>query len=153
MHYILRRKKRWIDEKVKVKPQSEIKKNYEQSTAIVTDRYKQGVKTADWKDKAKDGQDLYVQMMQNPTVLARRAKGIERVSDEEWRNATIDKGAGVIASRMKNASGKQASRFEPYRTALEGMDLPPKTADPATNVTNRVTPIAVKFREIKDSIG
>lgn len=138
---------------MKVKPQSEIKKNYEQSTAIVTDRYKQGVKAADWKDAAKDGQDLYVQMMSNPTVLARREKGIDRVSDEEWRTNTIDKGAGVIAARMKNASTKQASRYEPYRTALEAMDLPAKTADPATNVANRVTPIAVKFREIKDSIG
>lgn len=138
---------------MRVKPQSEIKKNYEQSTAIVTDRYKSGVTSADWKDKARDGQDLYVQMMSNPTVLARREKGIERVSDEEWRKNTIDKGAGVIASRMKNASTKQASRFEPYRAALESMDLPPKTADPATNVANRVTPIAVKFREIKDSIG
>lgn len=138
---------------MKVKPQSEIKKNYEQSTAIVTDRYKQGVTSADWKDKAKAGQELYVQTMQNPTVLARREKGIERVSDEEWRKNTIDKGAGVIASRMKNASGKQSSRFEPYRSALESMDLPAKTTDPATNVANRVTPIAVKFREIKDQIG
>lgn len=138
---------------MKVKSQSEIKANYEQSTAIVTPRYVAGVKSADWKDAARDGQDLYVQMMSNPTVLARRTKGIERVSDEEWRTDTIDKGSGVIAARMKAASGDQVARFEPYRSALESMTLPARTADPATNVANRVTPIAVKFREIKDSIG
>jgi hypothetical protein len=138
---------------MKVKSQSDIKKNYEQSTAIVTDRYKTGVSGASWKDAAKDGQDLFVQMMQDPNVLARRIKGIDRVSDEEWRTNTINKGSGVIAARMKNASGKQASRFEPYRNALESMDLPARTADPATNVANRVTPIAVKFREIKNEQG
>lgn len=138
---------------MKVKSQSDIKKNYEQATSIVTERYKTGVADAQWKDAAIAGQDLYETQMQNPTVLARRTKGINRTSDEDWKKGAIDKGSGVIAARMKNASGKQASRFEPYRNALASMDLPPKTADPATNVANRVTPIAVKFREIKDSEG
>jgi hypothetical protein len=138
---------------MKVKSQTEIKANFEQSTSIVTPRYTAGVTTGNWKDPAIAGQGLYTQMMQNPNVLARREKGINKVSNEDWKSAAIKKGAGVIAARMKDASGKQATNFEPYRTALEGITLPAKTADPATNVLNRVTPIAVKFREIKDSIG
>ena len=86
---------------MKVKSQSDIKKNFESSTALVTDRYKTGVKTAAWKDAAKDGQDLYEQMMADPAVLSRREKGIDRVSDEEWRTAAQEKGAPIIASRMK----------------------------------------------------
>ena len=136
---------------MKVKSSSEIKKNFEQSTAIVTERYKSGVSDAQWKDSAIQGQDLYVQAMQNPTVLARRSKGINKVSDEQWRTSATTKGAPVIAQRMKDASGKQASGFEPYRVALENMTLPSRTTDPAQNVANRVTPIAVKFRELKDS--
>lgn len=138
---------------MKVKSQSEIKKNYEQSTSIVTERYKTGVSAANWKDDALAGQDLYVQTMQDPNVLARRNKGINKVSDDEWRTKTITKGSGVIAARMKEASTDQAAGFEPYRTALESMTLPPRTTDPAQNVTNRVTPIAVKFREIKNQQG
>lgn len=140
-------------QKVKVKSQSDIKKNYEQSTSIVTERYKMGVSDAEWKDKALDGQDLYEARMQDPNVLARRNKGINKVSDEQWRGNTLDKGSGVIASRMKNASGKQASNYEPYRAILEAMTLPPKTTDPAQNVANRVTPIAVRFHEKKNEIG
>ena len=136
---------------MKVKSQSDIKKNFEQSTSIVTERYRSGVADANWKDAAISGQDLYVQTMQNPTVLARRNKGINKVSDEAWRGAATTKGAPVIAQRMKDASGKQASGFEPYRSALESMTLPAKTTDPAQNVANRVTPIAVKFRQIKDA--
>ncbi len=138
---------------MKVKPQSEIKANYEMSTGTVTPKYTAGVARGEWKDPALAGQGLYTQMMSNPSVLARREKGINKVSNEEWRAAAKDKGAGIIAARMKLASGKQATNFEPYRTALEGISLPAKTADPATNVINRVTPIAVKFRELKDQIG
>jgi|CXWL01.1.fsa_nt_gi hypothetical protein len=90
--------------------------------------------------------------MQNPNILARRNKGINKVSDDQWRTAATTKGAPVISQRMKDASGKQASGFEPYRSALESMTLPAKTTDPAQNVVNRVTPIAVKFRELKDSM-
>ena len=138
---------------MKVKSQSDIKKNYDQATSIVTERYKAGVNTASWKDSALAGQDLYVQTMQDPNILARRNKGINKVSDDEWRNDTINKGSGVIAARMKAAAPKQAANFEPYRAALEGMTLPPRTTDPAQNVANRVTPIAVKFRELKNSLG
>lgn len=138
---------------MKVKAQSDIKKNYEQSTSIVTDRYKTGVQNGAWKDPALAGQDLYVAKMQDPNVLGRRNKGINKVSDDQWRGAATTKGAPVIAARMKDASGKQASNFEPYRAALEGMTLPAKTTDPAQNVMNRVTPIAVKFAAIKNETG
>lgn len=138
---------------MKVKSSAEIKANFEQSTSIVTPRYTKGVSSAMWKDAAIDGQDLYVQTMQNPTILARREKGINKVSDEQWRSAAQTKGAPVIAQRMKDASQKQVSGFEPYRSALESMTLPARTTDPAQNVANRVTPIAVKFREIKDTQG
>lgn len=135
---------------MKVKSQSDIKKNFEQSTSIVTERYKTGVSNAAWKDEALAGQSLYVEAMQNPNILARRSKGINKVSDEQWRSNTTIKGAPVIAVRMKDASGKQAGNFEPYRQALESMTLPAKTTDPATNVLNRVTPIAVKFAQLKN---
>ena len=138
---------------MKVKSQSDIKKNYEQSTSIVTERYKMGVADAVWKDPALSGQALYEARMQDPAVLARRNKGINKVSDEAWRADTLNKGSGVIASRMKAASGDQAANYEPYRAILESMTLPAKTVDPAQNVANRVTPIAVRFHEKKNEIG
>jgi hypothetical protein len=135
---------------LQVKSQSQIKTNYEQSTSIVTDRYKTGVAGASWKDDALAGQDLYVARMADPNVLARRTAGINEVSDDEWRNNTITKGSGVIAARMKAASADQASGFEPYRAILQNMTLPAKTTDPAQNVINRVVPIAVAFAEQKN---
>ena len=138
---------------MQVKSQSDIRKNFEQSTTIVTERYKTGVAGAEWKDEALAGQDLYTARMQDPNVLARRTKGINKVSDDQWRSATATKGAPVIAARMKDASGKQAANFEPYRQLLESITLPAKTTDPMQNVVNRVAPIAVAFANKKNEQG
>ena len=122
---------------VKVKPESEIKKNYEDSTALVPARFEAGVKAATWQSEALEGQDLYVEQMQKAEILARRASGIERVSDETWRSDTITKGRNIIGARMKAASGKQVAGFRPYREALLAVDLPAKTSDPMQNLINR----------------
>ena len=122
---------------VKVKPESEIKKNYEDSTALVPARFEAGVKSATWQSEALEGQDLYVEQMQKADILARRASGIEKVSDETWRSDTISKGRNIIGARMKAASGKQVAGFRPYREALLAVDLPAKTSDPMQNLINR----------------
>jgi len=122
---------------VKVKPESEAKKNYEDSTALVPTRFEAGVKSATWQSEAKAGQDLYEAQMARPEILARRDKGIDKVSDEKWRTTTVEKGKSIIGSRMKAASDKQITNFRPYREVLTSVDLPPKTADPMANLMNR----------------
>ena len=122
---------------VKVKPESQIKKNYEDSTALVPARFEAGVKGATWQSEAIEGQALYEEQMRKEEILRRRAAGIEKVSDEAWRRETISKGRNVIGARMKAASDKQVAGFRPYREALLAVDLPAKTADPMQNLINR----------------
>jgi len=122
---------------VKVKPESEAKTNYEASTALVPARYEAGVKSATWQTEAKAGQELYEAQMARAEILARREKGIDKVSDEKWRTTTVAKGKNIIGTRMKEASDKQIVNFRPYREALSAVDLPPKTADPMANLMNR----------------
>ena len=122
---------------VKVKPESEAKKNYEDSTTLVPARFEAGVKSATWQTEAKAGQDLFEAQMARPEILARREKGIDKVSDETWRKTTVEKGKSIIGMRMKLASEKQITNFRPYREVLTSVDLPPKTADPMANLMNR----------------
>jgi hypothetical protein len=126
---------------VKVKSEADIKANYEASAALVPDRFEKGVRGASWQDSALDGQALYEEQMRKDEILRRRASGIAKVSDETWRRSSIDKGKGVIGSRMRAASEKQIAGFRPYKAALESVTLPARTADPETNVMNRVIPI------------
>jgi len=138
---------------VKVKPESEAKKNYEDSTTLVPGRFESGVKGAAWHDAAMDGQDLYVSQMSNSDILARRSKGIDKVSDEQWRRETIDKGKTIIGARMKTASDKQVANFRPYRDALTAVDLPPRTADPMANLMNRAGAVVKALVDKKKEVG
>lgn len=122
---------------VKVKSESEAKKNYEDSTALVPGRYAAGVNTATWQGPAQAGQGLYEEQMRRAEILQRRSTGIGKVSDAQWKSAAITKGQNVIGSRMKAASQDQVDGFRPYRSALEGLTLPAKTADPMANLLNR----------------
>lgn len=137
---------------VKVKSESEIKANYEDSTALVPKRFEQGVKGATWQSESLAGQDLYEEQMRRDEILKRRSKGIERVSDEAWRRDTIDKGKAVIGSRMKAASGKQVEGFRPYREALLAVDLPAKTTDPMQNLINRAGAVVMAMVDKKKEI-
>lgn len=136
---------------VKVKPESEIKKNYEDSTALVPARFEAGVRSATWKNEALAGQDLYVSQMTRAEILARRSAGIDKVSDEQWRRAAIDKGKNVIGQRMKAASQKQVEGFRPYREALSALELPPRTSDPMANLMNRAGAVVETMVKVKEA--
>ena len=138
---------------VKIKSEAEIKKNYEDSTALVPSRFEAGVKTANWQGEAIAGQALYEEQMRRDEILKRRAAGINKVSDEAWRSATIEKGKGVIGARMKAASGKQVAGFRPYREALAALDLPPKTSDPMQNLINRAGAVVQRMVDTKKSVS
>ena len=134
---------------VKIKSEAEIKKNYEDSTALVPSRFEAGVRTANWQGEAIAGQALYEEQMRRDEILKRRAAGINKVSDEAWRSATIEKGKGVIGARMKAASGKQVAGFRPYREALASLDLPPRTSDGMQNLINRGGAVVQKMIDTK----
>ena len=138
---------------VKVKPESEIKKNYEDSTALVPGRFEAGVRAASWQGAAIAGQDLYEEQMRRDEILARRSKGIEKVSDEKWRGATIDKGKAVIGSRMKAASDKQLAGYRPYREAMVSLDLPARTSDPMQNLLNRAGAVVQSMVDKKKELS
>ena len=101
---------------VKMPSQAEIQKRYQGSIPLVSDRYKTGVEgTTDWKQKALDGQDLYVTRMQDQSVLDRRRTGLDKVSDAEWKTNAIGKGVSRIGPGMTAAVGKQSAGYEPVR--------------------------------------
>lgn len=127
--------------------------NYTAAASLVPQRYESGVSTADWQGKALEGQALYVARLSDPDVLARRAKNIGKVSDSDWRSATISKGRGIIGSRMTAAAPKQQANWAPYRAALESLTLPPKTADPMSNLMNRGGAVVQAMVATKKSVG
>jgi len=127
---------------VKVKPLEEAKKNLKEITTVIGSRYARGIERAkSWKEGSLAGQELFVAKMTNPEILARRAKRIESMTDEDWKKMARDLGAKRIGPGLAAKVDKWAARWAPYRSALEAVELPPKSPDPMANIDNRLKPI------------
>jgi len=128
---------------VKVKPLDVIRENYRAGATVAPARYKDAVSRASWKDAAAstEAEELFKAKMSEVLAEERRRKGIEKVTDAEWRDAAVKKGATRIGPGMTAAVEKHATRYAPFRSALEAVTLPPKSADPIANVDSRVKPI------------
>lgn len=138
---------------VKVKPLATAQSNFTNSAGTAAQRYREAAPSIEWRTPSEGGQDLYVQRMQDPNVLARRLSGIQNVSDTEFRNAVITKGAPVLQSRMAAAGPKWGTRWSPFRTALEGLTLPARVADPMQNIDNRLKPVVQTMIDTKEQIS
>ena len=132
---------------VKMPSSEDIKKAYTAAIPTVAGKYADKVrKTTGVIEAAKRAEDLYAQKMQEAIANRSREKGLDKVTDEDWRKAALEKGAARIGPGMAAAVDKQARGYEPFRTALSSLELPARTADPMTNVQNRVGAV-VRTRE------
>ena len=125
-----------------VKSKEERKAKYLGSLGQVPGNYKSGIeRTQGWKESALAGQSLYEQKMSDQNVLRRRERSLQKVSEADWKNNAVNKGATRIAAGMQAGANKQADNYEPIAEALRGVNLPPRSADPMANIDSRVKPI------------
>jgi hypothetical protein len=138
---------------VKIKSSAEISQAWAEAIPGVAPKYQKGIQgTNDWKQKAVAGQGLYVQRMQDQAVLARREAGLARVDDQTWKTAAAGKGARNIGAGMDAAKDKRARNYEPFRSAIEAVVLPDRTADGMQNLINRAGPIVQALEQKKKSM-
>jgi len=140
---------------VKVKSSAEIAKKWEDAIGRVPAAYKSGVgRTTDWAEKAssEEAEALWKQKIDEAAAAKRRQRAVSAVSNEEWKGAAMEKGAARIGAGMSAAKAKRTANFEPYRSALEGVSLPAKSADPMANIDARVKPIVNALVETKKGI-
>jgi sporulation protein YlmC with PRC-barrel domain len=134
---------------VKVRPEADRRKNYDDAATYVPGRYKSGIDRCEWQAPALEGQALYETQMKKDEILSRRGKSIAKVTDAQFKTDAKEKGGNVIGPRMKAAVDKQVTGWRPFGTALEGLTLVPKTDDPEQNTINRVVPVVLKMVETK----
>lgn len=140
---------------VKIKSSADIAKKWEEAIGRVPAAYGAGVgATTDWAEKAssEEAESLYADKVAEAVSAKRRQKAVSAVSNEEWKGAALAKGKVRIGAGMTAAKAKRTSNFEPYRSAIEGVSLPAKTADPMANIDARVKPIVSALVETKKGI-
>ena len=119
--------------------------NLQQVAPFIGQRYTSGVQGADWQGPASsaESETNYAAGVQQAVADGRRIAGINRVSNQQWRDAAVTKGAAVIGQRVIEGLPKYRVNFAPVLQALNNAAaaLPPKTASARQNVTNRLLPI------------
>jgi hypothetical protein len=107
-----------------------------------------GIATAAASDAA---QKAYVTKMQDPKVLAVRQKKLKALSDTDFHNPVTIGGPSLYSTGINAKADKAAKGVAPVLATIAAVlpTLPAKVDDVATNINNRVTPIAVALRKMK----
>jgi len=133
------------------KTKEEARANLEASIGYIPNRYAAGVQKADWLTAAKSDSaeknfaDGIGKAISNKT----RQKEIAKMTNEDWKNAAINKGAPIIGDRIRGALDKWATNFgSKYDMVVsKTATLPPKTTDWRANINNRLVPIVETWKK------
>jgi len=139
---------------VKIKSLDAIGKAYKDGATRAPQAFAEAVKTTSGViEAAKASEDLYAQKVQEAIANRSRVKGLEKVTDEDWRKAALDKGVARIGAGMQAAVEDQKKGYAPYHAALSGLSLPARTADGMANLTNRAGAVVKTMIDTKKSQG
>ena len=129
----------------------EARAHLEAAISYIPDRYKEGVQKADWATPAKSdaAEKNYAEAVGKAISQKKRQKSISAMSNDEWKTAAVDKGAPIIAERVRQALGKYSANFAPVYSQVVSKvaALPPRTVDFRANITNRLTPIVETWKK------
>ena len=117
--------------------------NYERRINDVPQLYEEGIdRTTNWKSNATSTQaeQNYKEALNKAISEGRRIKGLQKVSEEEWKQMSKDKGAANIAKGMELSKTKYLENVTPtMNAAISAIDsAPAKTNDYKANVNNRL---------------
>jgi hypothetical protein len=134
-----------------LKTKEEAKANFEASISYIPERYKSGVNKADWLNPAKSdaAEKNFADGVGKAISQKTRQKEIAKMSNEDWKNAAVNKGAGIIGERIRGALDKWSNNWGPLydQVASRVGALPPKTVDWRANINNRLIPVVETWRK------
>ena len=100
--------------------------------------YKDGVQASQgWQQNAIAAEPLYAAKVQEAIANQSRAKGLQNVSEAEWKTAAMDRGAKNIGPGMAAAEPYYRRGMAKNIQVLESITLPARTADGMQNLVNR----------------
>lgn len=115
------------------------------SGGTIGQRYQQGIEGADWASATNNAQTQanWGTGVQEALANGRYLAGVARVSNQDWRTASISKGVSRIGPGIIASLTKYQTRFAPILSAMNNAaaSLPPRTTSATQNVTARLLPI------------
>ena len=129
----------------------EARANFESSIAYIPARYEASVKKADWLTNAKSdaAEKNYADATSKAISQKTRQKAIASMTNDEWKNAAVNKGAPIIGQRISGAMDKWKANWGPkYDQVVQTVaQLPPAGTDFMQNITTRLIPVVKKWKQ------
>ena len=134
-----------------VKTKEEARANFEASIGYIPARYTSGVQKADWLNPAKSdaAEKNFADGIGKAISNKTRQKEIAKMTNEDWKNAAVNKGAPIIGDRIRGALDKWQTEWGPKYDAVVSKvaALPPKTTDWRNNINTRLVPVVKTWRK------
>lgn len=134
-----------------MKTKEEARANFEASIGYIPDRYRNGVSKADWLTPAKSdaAEKNYADGVSKAVAQKTRQKEITKMTNEDWKNGAINKGAPIIGERIRGALNDWAANWGPMYDQVQSRvaSLPAKTIDWRNNINNRLVPVVETWRK------
>ena len=127
-------------DRIKMPSSTAIKEAYENSGTRAQTSYEAAIGQVDnWASNASSdaSETSWKAGVDAAFALKKRQKKLKNVSESEWKDRSLKKGAPALSTGIAQSGDKQQKGFEPFRSALDGLTLPPRTRDGMQNLTNR----------------
>ncbi len=120
-------------------------------TSSATAEYTEGVQNprADWQQATLAAAANQAAGVQAAISEKRFEKGVQRAGSQKQISASVNKGARNYAPGVQDAQNAYAAGFEPYRAAIEGLQLPPRYPKGDPRNVQRVAAVAAALRNLK----
>jgi len=140
-----------------LKTKEEARANFEAAVAYIPERYRIGIEKADWFTPASSDQAEanYATALTTAIAEKRRQKAIKQVSNTDWQEAAVTKGAPIIGERIRAALDKWITEWGPMYDRIVALvpRLPPKTLDWRANINNRLVRVVEEWKRASGKLG
>ena len=127
---------------------NEAKEAFEQGAAAAGEKWKKNfLATSGMADAAKsdDAQAAYVAKMQDAAILQKRQDRLAGLTDSDFKEKVRASGSTLYTTGVRGTKEKWARNYGPIADAINDVlpTLPPRTADPMTNLVERAGPVVM----------
>jgi len=134
-----------------MKTVEEAKANFSAAVSYIPSRYSAGVQKADWLTPAKSdaAERNFADGVGKAVANKTRQRKISAMSNDDWKNAAVTKGAPIIGTRIQQALDKWAANFAPVYSKVQSTvsALPPSTTDYMQNINARLIPTVKAWKQ------
>jgi hypothetical protein len=134
-----------------MKTSEEAKANFSSAIAYIPSRYQAGVQKADWLTPAKSdaAERNFADGVGKAVAGKTRQRAIGAMSNDDWKNAAVNKGVPIIGSRIQAALDKWHANWSPIYAQVQSAvtALPPSTTDYMANINARLVPTVKAWKK------